>query len=85
MVTSKRMTIIERLNARHRVLLAAEQDPIMEEIRHLVGDLATSFSAGEVSPAGKPLYPLMKTERPIAANLGCPILVEDDLDWIPLF
>lgn len=41
--------IIERLDAQHRVLLAAEHDAIMQEIRHLAGDIATSFCTGEVA------------------------------------
>jgi glycerophosphoryl diester phosphodiesterase len=41
--------LIRRFDAQHRVLLAAEQDAIMQDIRHLAGDIATSFSAAEVA------------------------------------
>jgi len=41
--------IIRRLQAEARVLLAAEQDAIMQEIRRHAPDIATSFSAVEVA------------------------------------
>ena len=41
--------VIQRLDAEHRVLLAAEDDAIMREIRHLAGDIVSSFSAVEVA------------------------------------
>jgi glycerophosphoryl diester phosphodiesterase len=43
------LRIIRRLDAQHRVLLAAEHDPVMQQIRPLAGDIATSFSAAEVA------------------------------------
>jgi len=43
------LQVIRRLGAQHRVLLAAEHDPIMQQIRPLAGDIATSFSAAEVA------------------------------------
>jgi glycerophosphoryl diester phosphodiesterase len=42
------IAIIRRLNAQHRVLLAAEHDSIMQRIRLHAGDIGTSFSTGEV-------------------------------------
>ena len=41
--------VIRRLDAQHRVLLAAEHDPIMQQIRQLAGDIATSFSTADVA------------------------------------
>jgi glycerophosphoryl diester phosphodiesterase len=41
--------LIRRLDAQHRVLLAAEHDSIMQQIRLLGGDIATSFCTGEVA------------------------------------
>jgi glycerophosphoryl diester phosphodiesterase len=41
--------IIRRLDAQHRVLLAAEHDSIMREIRQQAGDIVTSFATGEVA------------------------------------
>jgi len=41
--------IIRRLDAEHRVLLAAEQDGIMRAIRNEPGEIPTSFSAAEVA------------------------------------
>ena len=41
--------VIRRLDAQHRVLLAAEQDTIMQEIRRHAADIPTSFSAAEVA------------------------------------
>lgn len=42
------VSIIRRLDARHRVLLAAEHDSIMQRIRLHANDVATSFCTGEV-------------------------------------
>ena len=39
--------VIRELGAEDRVLLAAEKDPIMEEIRRLAPDIPTSFATGE--------------------------------------
>ncbi|MCK6555225.1 glycerophosphodiester phosphodiesterase [Candidatus Binatia bacterium] len=41
--------LITRLDAHRRVLLAAEHDEIMREIRACSGEIATSFSAAEVA------------------------------------
>jgi len=41
--------LIRRLDAQHRVLLAAEHDAIMHEIRQLAGGIATGFATGEVA------------------------------------
>lgn len=41
--------LVRRLHAPHRVLLAAENDQIMGDIRRLCGEIATSSSAGEVA------------------------------------
>jgi glycerophosphoryl diester phosphodiesterase len=41
--------VIRRLDAHRRVLLAAEHDSIMREIRQHAGDIPTSFSAAEVA------------------------------------
>jgi glycerophosphoryl diester phosphodiesterase len=41
--------IINRLNATSRVMLAAEHDTIMQEIRRHAGAIPTSFSAAEVA------------------------------------
>lgn len=41
--------LIRRLGAQHRVLLAAEHDAIMHDIRRTSTDVATSFSASEVA------------------------------------
>jgi glycerophosphoryl diester phosphodiesterase len=41
--------LITRLDAQRRVLLAAEHDDIMREIRECTTDIATSFSSGEVA------------------------------------
>jgi len=43
------LRVIRRLDAQHRVLLAAEHDSIMQQIRPLAGDIATSFSAAEIA------------------------------------
>ena len=42
------INVIRRLDAQHRVLLAAEQDAIMQDIRVHAADIPTSFSVGEV-------------------------------------
>ncbi|HVM98275.1 MAG TPA: glycerophosphodiester phosphodiesterase family protein, partial [Candidatus Acidoferrales bacterium] len=41
--------LVERLDAQHRVLLAAEHDSIMQRIRRHCGEIVTSFAAGEVA------------------------------------
>jgi glycerophosphoryl diester phosphodiesterase len=41
--------LIRRLHAEHRVLLAAEHDSIMAEVRRHAGDIPSSFAAGEVA------------------------------------
>ena len=43
------VNLIRRLDAHHRVLLAAEDDAIMQDIRRTAGGIATSFSAVEVA------------------------------------
>ena len=48
-IVAQVVEVIQRLDAQHRVLLAAEDDAIMQEIHHLAGDIATSFSATEVA------------------------------------
>jgi len=48
-IVAQVVEVIQRLGAEHRVLLAAEHDAIMQEIHHLAGDVATSFSTGEVA------------------------------------
>jgi glycerophosphoryl diester phosphodiesterase len=48
-IVAEVVEVIQRLGAEHRVLLAAEHDTIMQEIHHLAGDIATSFSAVEVA------------------------------------
>jgi glycerophosphoryl diester phosphodiesterase len=48
-IVAQVVEVIQRLGAQHRVLLAAEDDTIMQEIHHLAGDIATSFSAVEVA------------------------------------
>jgi glycerophosphoryl diester phosphodiesterase len=48
-IVAQVVEVIQRLDAQHRVLLAAEDDTIMREIHHLAGDIATSFSAAEVA------------------------------------
>jgi glycerophosphoryl diester phosphodiesterase len=48
-IVAQVVEVIQRLDAQHRVLLAAEHDAIMEEIHHLAGDIATSFCTGEVA------------------------------------
>jgi glycerophosphoryl diester phosphodiesterase len=48
-IVAQVIEIVQRLDAQHRVLLAAEDDAIMGEIHHLAGDIATSFSAAEVA------------------------------------
>jgi len=40
---------IRQFDAQHRVLLAAEHDAIMHEIRHLAGDIGSSFCTGDVT------------------------------------
>jgi len=48
-IVAEVIEVIRRFDAQHRVLLAAEEDSIMREIRHLGGDIATSFATGEVA------------------------------------
>ncbi len=48
-IVAQVVEVIHRLGAQHRVLLAAEDDTIMQEIHHLAGDIVTSFSAVEVA------------------------------------
>jgi glycerophosphoryl diester phosphodiesterase len=48
-IVAQVLEVIHHLDAEHRVLLAAEHDTIMQEIHHLAGDMATSFSAAEVA------------------------------------
>ena len=48
-IVAEVINVIRRLDAQHRVLLAAEQDTIMSAIRTHAGDIPTSFSAGEVA------------------------------------
>jgi glycerophosphoryl diester phosphodiesterase len=48
-IVAQVVEVIQRLGAQHRVLLAAEEDAIMQEIHHLAGEIATSFSAAEVA------------------------------------
>lgn len=43
------LNLVQRLDAQHRVLLAAEHDSIMQAIRRHAGDIVTSFSAAEVA------------------------------------
>jgi len=43
------LRVIRRLDAQHRVLLAAEHDPIMQQIRPLAGDIVTSFSTADAA------------------------------------
>jgi glycerophosphoryl diester phosphodiesterase len=47
-IVAQVVEVIQRLNAQHRTLLAAEHDEIMQEIRHLAGEIVTSFSTGDV-------------------------------------
>lgn len=48
-IVAEVMDVIRRLDAHHRVLLAAEHESIMHEIRHLAGQVVTGFSAAEVA------------------------------------
>jgi glycerophosphoryl diester phosphodiesterase len=48
-IVAQVVEVIRKFDAQHRVLLAAERDTIMNEIRHLAGDIVTSFSAAEVA------------------------------------
>ena len=48
-IVAQVVEVVQRLDATRRVLLAAEHDAIMQEIRHLAGDIVTSFSTGEVA------------------------------------
>jgi glycerophosphoryl diester phosphodiesterase len=48
-IVAEVIELIRRFDAQHRVLLAAEHDAIMQDIRHLAGDIVTSFSAAEVA------------------------------------
>ena len=48
-IVAQVVEIIRRFDAQHRVLLAAEDDSIMREIRRQAGDIATSFAAPEVA------------------------------------
>ncbi len=48
-IVAEVLEVIHRFDAQRRVLLAAEHDTIMQEIRHLARDIATSFSAAEVA------------------------------------
>jgi len=43
------VALLRRLDAQHRVMLAAEHHAIMEDIRRHAGDIATSFSAVEAA------------------------------------
>lgn len=49
LVAEEVIRVVRRLGAEHRVLLAAEHDSIMADIRRHAGDIATSFAAGEVA------------------------------------
>ena len=48
-IVAQVVEVIRQLGAEHRVLLAAEDDTVMQEIRHLGGDIATSFCTGDVA------------------------------------
>jgi glycerophosphoryl diester phosphodiesterase len=49
LIVEEVIAIIRRFDAQHRVLLAAEHDEIMRDVRLHAGDIATSFSAAEVA------------------------------------
>jgi glycerophosphoryl diester phosphodiesterase len=48
-ITEDVVRLIRRVHAERRVVLAAEQDAIMAEIRRHAGEIASSFSAGDVA------------------------------------
>lgn len=48
-IAAEVVDLLRRLGAQHRVLLAAEDDAIMQDIRRHATDIATSFSAIEVA------------------------------------
>jgi glycerophosphoryl diester phosphodiesterase len=48
-IAAEVVDLIHRFDAQHRVLLAAEDDWIMQDIRRHASDIATSFSAPEVA------------------------------------
>ncbi len=48
-IAAEVVDLIRRLDAAHRVLLAAEDDTIMQDIRRHAGNIATGFSAVEVA------------------------------------
>jgi glycerophosphoryl diester phosphodiesterase len=70
--------LIRRLDAEHRVLLAAEHDSIMRLLRVAAGSIATSFAAGEVAdfigrlPAGD-----FSTYEPKGVALQIPVRFGD--------
>ncbi|MFQ5666106.1 MAG: glycerophosphodiester phosphodiesterase [Candidatus Binatia bacterium] len=48
-IVAQVVALVHRLGAANRILLAAEHDAIMQEIRRHAGDIVTSFSAAEVA------------------------------------
>jgi glycerophosphoryl diester phosphodiesterase len=78
-IVERVVEIIERTNTAGRVLLAAEQDAIMQSIRSVVGGrIATGSSAGEVAAFVRPLLRgEQEAEKPPGNALQIPVRFGD--------